>query len=168
MKLLPYPFAIVALLASGMLACRTATADHHPRCDNLSGELSEDPGTAAQCPPDHPACFVGSVDGHHFHASTLFYSESSAPPPATSPGWLSYSGVTTYTTTHGSIITRETGVVSTVPIAEAIGRASLSMEVITGGTGAFDGATGYFFVTGFVVDPERHVSSHVTGKVCRR
>jgi hypothetical protein len=149
-----------------MLAPRTAAADHRPRCETLGGQLEEDPGATAQCPADHPTCFVGAIRGPNFRASTQFYAESSAEPPSTSPGWFSYSGVTTYTTSRGSIVTRETGLGTSAPIPEATGRASLSMEVITGGTGDFAGATGYFFVNGFV-DADRHVSSLVMGKVCR-
>lgn len=155
----------VAVVAA-VLAPRSATADHRPRCYDVAGQLEEDRTTGAECPADHPTCFVGSIDGPRLHATTLFYPESSAAPPSTSPGWYSYSGVTTYTMAHGSIITRETGLGTSAPIPESIGRASLSMEVITGGTGELEGATGYLFVNGFV-DPDFHVTSHVMGKICR-
>jgi len=148
------------------LAPQTATADnHHARCDRVSGELEEDFTTGAACPPDHPNCFTGHIDGHNIHATTRFYGEGSAPAPAPSPGWFSYSGVTTYTMHHGSIVTRETGVTNSDDIPEGGGRASLSLEVITEGTGDLAGATGYLFVTGFV-DADRHVTSHVEGKIC--
>lgn len=159
-----------------MLAPRSANADrakaadkhHHPHCENVSGQLDEDLGGAANCPPDHPGCFIGQIEGHNIHATTQFYGEGSAAPPANSPNWFSYSGVTTYTMRHGSITTRETGLASTVAIVDAEpdgSGASLSLEVITSGTGDLAGATGYLFVTGFV-DENSHVSSKVEGKIC--
>lgn len=151
-----------------MLAPRTADADHHSHCEAVSGQLEEDPAGAANCPTGHPGCFRGQIDGHHLHATTLFFGEGAAAVPPASPNWLSYSGVTTYTTPHGSFTTRETGLVSEVAIAGAEpdgASASLSMEVITSGTGEYAGATGYLFVNGFG-DDARHVVSAVSGRVC--
>jgi hypothetical protein len=152
-----------------MLAPRSATADKPSHCDDVRGDLEEDPGTAAECPADHPRCFVGAIDGHHLRATTLFYAEGAVAAPPTSPNWFAYSGVNTYTTEHGSFATRETGLVSSVPIPDATlpnGRASLSMEVITSGTGDLANATGYLFVNGFA-DDNNHVSSVIMGKICR-
>lgn len=165
MKTVLRMFLIAATLggAAVMLAPRSATADDG-RCITVGGELEEDPG-GANCPADHPSCFMGAIDGHRLEATTLFFAESAAAGPSTSPNWFSYSGVTTYTMEHGSITTRETGLGTTVPIPEATGRASLSLEVITSGTGDFANATGYLFVNGFV-DPNKHVSSLVMGKIC--
>ena len=152
-----------------MLAPRSATADrHHSHCEVVSGELVEDPGGAPNCPTDHPGCFIGGIDGHNLHATTLFFGEGAADVPPTSPGWLSYSGVTTYTTHHGSFTTRETGLVSfdAIPAAQPDGAtASLSMEVITSGTGEYASASGYIFVNGFSDDNE-HVVSAITGRIC--
>ena len=167
---------MLAIAATGcgaavMFTASTATADRKRNCEMVGGQLEEDPGGAANCPAGHPNCFMGAVDGQRLHATTLFFAESAVVGPETSPNWIAYSGVTTYTMDHdrGSITTRETGLVTTVPIPEAElenGRASLSMEVITSGTGEFAGATGYLFVNGFS-DPNKHVSSLVTGKICR-
>jgi len=129
-----------------MLAPRIANADRHhrPHCENVEGHLDEDLGGAANCPPEHPGCFIGHIEGHNIHATTQFYGEGSAPPPEKSPDWFSYSGVTTYTMSHGSIVTRETGLASTVAITDAEpdgSGASLSLEVITGVTGDLTGHT---------------------------
>jgi hypothetical protein len=161
--------AATACGAAVMLAPRKATADlDESKCDIVDGDLQEDPGGSA-CPPDHPNCFMGAIEGKKLRATTLFFGEGSVAAPPTSPNWFCYSGVTTYTTPAGTLATRETGLVTNIPIAQSTppsSRASLSMEVITGGTGEFAGATGYLFVNGFV-DPNRHVTSHVFGKVCR-
>jgi len=163
----------IGLTATGgvalMLAPRSASADrHHMHCEVVSGDLEEDPGGAPNCPADHPGCFIGSIDGHDLRATTLFFGEGAADVPPTSPDWLSYSGVTTYTTRRGSFTTRETGLVSldAIPAAQPDGAtASLSMEVITSGTGEFASATGYIFVNGFS-DDNQHVSSQITGRIC--
>lgn len=157
--------AATATAAAVMLAPRSATADDPgPRCATVSGTLEEDPG-GARCPADHPNCFMGAIHGRKLEATTLFYGEGSVAAPPASPGWFAYSGVTTYTTEDGALVTRETGLVTNFPIPAAPGRASLSMEVITAGTGELAGATGYLFVNGFV-DANRHVMSQVTGTVC--
>jgi hypothetical protein len=152
-----------------MLAPRSATADrHHAHCEAVSGELVEDPGGAPNCPTDHPGCFIGGIDGHNLDATTLFFGEGGAAVPPASPGWFSYSGVTTYTTRHGSFTTRETGVVNVdaIPAAQPDGAtASLSMEVITSGTGDYADASGYIFVNGFA-DDNRHVVSEISGRIC--
>jgi hypothetical protein len=164
---------LVGVAAAGsvalMLAPRTAGADHHHvRCEVVSGNLEEDPGGAANCPADHPGCFIGAIDGHNLHATTQFFGEGAAEVPPASPDWLSYSGVTTYTTHRGSFTTRETGLISldAIPAAQPDGAtASLSMEVLTSGTGEFANATGYIFVNGFS-DDNQHVSSQITGRIC--
>jgi hypothetical protein len=165
---------MLALAATGcgaavMFTASTATADRKNHCENVSGQLEEDLADPANCPADHPRCFTGAIDGHHIHATTQFFGEGAVAAPPASPNWFAYSGVTTYTMEHGSITTRETGLVTNVPIPDAElpnGRASLSMEVITSGTGDLAGATGYLFVNGFV-DDTNHVSSLVMGKICR-
>jgi hypothetical protein len=158
-----------ATCATVMLLPRNAGADHHgPHCEAVSGQLEEDPGGAANCPAGHPGCFIGAIDGHKLHATTLFFGEGAAAAPPNSPNWFSYTGVTTYTMRDGSITTRETGLVNGDAIAGAQpdgATASLSMEVITSGTGSFAGATGYLFVNGFS-DDNRHVSSLVLGRIC--
>lgn len=156
-------------VAAVMLPPRNVKADHHgPHCDAVSGVLEEDPGGAANCPAGHPGCFIGAIDGHKLHATTVFFGDGSASPPANSPNWFSYTGITTYTTHDGSITTRETGLVSTVAIQAAPtddSAASLSMEIITSGTGDLAGAYGYLFVTGFI-DDNSHVVSAVAGRIC--
>src|SRR4029079_5307602 len=98
-----------------------------PHCTNVSGLLKEDPGGTA-CPSDHPNCFMGAIHGHKLHATTLFYGEGSVAAPPASPGWFAYSGVTTYTTDDGAIVTRETGLVThlDIPAARPDSRRGLS------------------------------------------
>lgn len=159
----------LAITITALLAPHSAAADHHhPRCETVGGELEEDPADAASCPAEHPSCYRGGINGDNLRATTLFWGEGAAVVPPASPNWLSYSGVNTYTTRRGSFATRETGLISTVAIPGARpdgATASMSMEVLTGGTGEYANATGYIFVNGFS-DENHHVSSHITGRIC--
>jgi hypothetical protein len=152
-----------------MLAPRTVLADHHrPHCEIVDGQLAEDPGGAANCPPDHPGCFIGEIHGRGLHATTQFYGDGAGTPPANSPDFIPYTGITSYTTNHGSFTTRESGHFSTVAIVDAPedgDAASFSIEIITSGTGELTNATGYLYVTGFI-NNDSHVSSSVTGRIC--
>jgi len=152
-----------------MLAPRSAQADrHHDHCEIVDGQLAEDLGGAANCPPDHPGCFIGEIHGRGLHATTQFFGDGAGTPPANSPDFIPYTGITSYTTHHGSFTTRESGHFSTVDIVDAPedgDGASFSIEIITSGTGEFANATGYLYVTGFI-NPESHVTSSVTGKIC--
>ncbi|MEO8553077.1 MAG: hypothetical protein ABI678_24055 [Kofleriaceae bacterium] len=164
-----FAFGATACGVALMLAPRTAQADpHHRRCEIVDGKLAEDPAGAANCPTGHPGCFRGEIHGRGLHAATLFYGDGAGTPPVNSPDFIPYTGITTYTTNHGSFVTRESGHYSTVEIAEAPeggDGASFSIEIITSGTGEFANATGYLYVTGFVNNAS-HVSSTVTGKIC--
>lgn len=163
-----FAFGATACSVALMLAPRTAQADHHPHCQIVDGQLAEDPGGAANCPAGHPGCFIGAIHGRGLHATTQFYGDGAGTPPANSPDFIPYTGITTYTTDHGSFTTRESGHYSTVEIADAPEEgdgASFSIEVIKSGTGEFANATGYLYVTGFI-DNAAHVSSSVTGKIC--
>ena len=134
------------------------------RCREVRADMAEDLVTAG-CKPGETSCYVGEVDGRGLHATTHFKGDSSAAGPGTSPGWVSYSGLFEYTTDRGVIKTRETGVVNTTQGNLQSG-AVTAMQVIVEGTGAYEGATGYFFVSGFNVGG--HVETEVTGKICRR
>jgi hypothetical protein len=127
--------------------------------------LVEDFVGAAGCPAEHPNCFRGRLEGRGLCATTLFFAEATAAVPPQSPGWRSYSGLQEYTTEHGTLLTRETGLSNngTGGTPSASG-GSLSLEDIIAGTGQFAGASGYLFVSGFV--DEGHVESRVTGKIC--
>ena len=62
------------------------------------------------------------------------------------------------------IFTRETGVVNTTEGQPESG-ALTAFQKIVEGTGAYEGATGHFFVSGFNIN--NHVVTKVTGTICR-
>ena len=171
----------IALCAWGIVGCavdgageQTAGADElsppaldeqsgngDPKCIKVNGDLVEDKSTTS-CKPGHSSCFLGVFTGTNgLTATTYFKADSGVPGPATSPGSSAYSGVFEYTTELGTLVMRETG--ANAPDApESV--AVAAFQKITSATGALSGASGHFFVSGFVVGT--HVTTKVTGKVC--
>jgi hypothetical protein len=170
----------IALCASGIVGCaldageQTAdtedlsspsldiqSEDGNPKCKKLQGDLVEERSTTG-CKPGHNSCFLGVFTGNHgLSATTYFKGDGSGPGPATSPGSFIYSGVFEYTTGLGTLQMRETGV-NAPDNPERL--AVTAFQKITSATGALSGASGHFFVSGFVTDA--NVITKVTGKVC--
>ena len=149
-------FAGIALCALPLQA-----QEARPRCFNVRGHLEEHLQTEG-CKPPHKSCFRGVLKGDHgFHATTYFKADSSVSGPETSPGSTAYSGAFEYTTDRGTVQARETGVNAPVDPTQL---AVTAYQKITTGTGAYAGATGHFFVSGFVADTG--VVTEVTGQVC--
>jgi hypothetical protein len=134
-----------------------------PRCRDLRGEMVEDFSNVG-CEPPSTSCFLGRVRANHgFRGTTRFDSDSGAAGPPTSPGFASYSGIFEYFTDRGTIVTRETGVVNNTTGNPESG-AVTAFQKITSATGELEGATGYFFVSGFSIN--RHVETTVIGRIC--
>jgi hypothetical protein len=70
---------------------------------------------------------------------------------------LSYSALLTITTRRGSLTTRDTGIFDTAAGLFA------SRDIVVGGTGIFEGATGHIFYTGTGVTA---FDAHATGEIC--
>jgi hypothetical protein len=150
----------LALAASGGGA---AAEPHYQRCTRVQADLVEDLATEG-CKPGLPDCYLGEIEGRGLDGTTHFRSDSAAAGPSTSPGWVSYSGPFEYTTRRGTLVTRETGVVNTTSGNLQSG-AVTAMQLVVSGTGIYEGATGYLFVSGFNVGG--HVVTRVTGTICR-
>lgn len=162
--------ASIAVAACAVACATTAGArvvaandDRGPRCRHVRAEMVEDLVTEG-CKPGETSCFVGEVWGRGLRGTTHFKGDSQAPGPSKSPGWISYSGLFEYTTERGTILLRETGVVNQTQGNLESG-AVTAMQLIIGGTGAYDGATGYLFVSGFNLGG--HVETDVSGTICR-
>ena len=157
---------MIGLTTVGLAILATAggaSADEdQSKCIKVAAHMVEDRSTTG-CKPTESSCFLGEVKGPGLHATTHFKGDSGAAGPSTSPGWISYSGLFEYTSNHGTIVARETGAVNVTQGNVASG-ATTAFQLITGGTGIFTGATGYFFVRGFNVDD--HVETEVDGKIC--
>src|SRR5262245_3027351 len=149
--------AMAALLATGNLAA----AD--PSCKPVHADLVEDRATQG-CELPGQVCFLGEVDGNHgLRGTTRFHAESSAAGPSTSPGFISYSGKFEYFTDRGNLVMRESGLAHP-PNGSPDDGVTAAFQRVVSGTGDFDGATGYFFVSGFNIGG--HVVTKVTGTLC--
>ena len=154
----------MAVLAAGTAVTSAAAQAIESKCKNVHADLVEDRSTTG-CKPGHPVCFLGEVDGNHgLRGTTYFRGDSSAAGPSTGlAGFISYSGVFEYTTDRGTLVTRETGVTNTSTGQPQSG-AVTAYQQIQSATGEFEGATGYFFVSGF--GSGGHIVTRVTGRVC--
>lgn len=146
-------FAIMLGLAVGQVRGEDARAT----CKSIHADLLEVRSTT--CKPGHSSCFIGEVDGNHgLRGTTYFKGDSATPPIPTSPGFVGYSGVFEYTTERGTLVARESGVTS------ATERVVTAYQKITAGTGQYEGAAGYLFVSGD--NDGQRVVTRVTGEIC--
>jgi hypothetical protein len=157
---------LAALLGAASLGVSAQEADQDhagPKCRDVRADLVED-RTDQGCEVPGTFCFIGQLHGnHHFKGTTRFKGDSGAAGPPTSPGFSSYSGKFEYFLDGGSLICRETGVTNTTRGNPESG-AVTAFQKITSGTGDLEGATGYFFVSGFNID--NHVVTKVMGRIC--
>lgn len=146
---------VLLLSAPGVPLTARHTAAH---CKAIHADLVESRSTTV-CKPSDPVCFVGEVDGNHgLRGTTYFRGDSRTDPIPTSPQFIGYSGVFEYTTDHGTLIARESGVTSP---AQGVVTAH---QRITDATGDYAGATGYFFVSGS--NDGQNVVTTVVGQIC--
>lgn len=133
-------------------------------CKSIRADLVEIPSTTG-CDPGLPSCFLGEVNGNHgIRGVTHFRADSVAAGPSTAlPGFISYSGLFEYRTRDGVIRTREQGVTN-VQAGQPQSGAVTGYQQISGGTGAFEGATGFFFVSGRNTDDV--IQARITGELC--
>lgn len=152
-----------ALLATGLAACAFAVPAHAD-CKAIHADLIEIPSTVG-CNPGRSSCFLGEVAGNHgLRGTTHFYGDSGAAGPATGlAGFISYSGPFEYRTAGGDLVMRETGVTNTGSGQPQSG-AVTAYQQVTGGTGIFEGATGFLFVSGRRVGDV--IETTVAGEIC--
>lgn len=152
----------IALLSSLLLLASAPL--HATECKSIHADLVELRSTTG-CNPGLSACFLGIVDGDHgLRGTTHFASDSHvSTSPATSPGFIIYSGPFEYRLASGSLTMRETGV-SNGTTGQPSSGAVTAYQQIVAGTGDFEGATGHFFVSGRRVSGV--VTTQVSGEVC--
>src|SRR5207237_4686119 len=101
------------------------------------------------------------------NGTAFFTADSIAAGPSTAPNALaavSYSGVLQITTDKGTLSTRDTGIFDTSTGNAPSGFFS-SFDVVIGGTGQFQGATGDLFIGGKTIAGQ-FVTSVITGELC--
>ena len=152
-------------IAPGLLVLLTlATAPayaHGNKCKKIHADLVEVSSTQG-CNPGLATCFLGEVDGNHgLRGVTHFNGDSGAAGPATSPGFISYSGPFEYRLEKGTLTMRETGVTISGPAGGVV----TAYQEIVAGTGEVAGATGYFFVSG-LKDGHGMIDTFINGEIC--
>lgn len=157
---------VASLFAVASLGLPVAADDdgEGPTCKTIEADLVEDLFTVG-CKPGHASCFLGVLAGNHgFIGTTYFRGDSGAAGPATSPGFRSYSGIFEYTTAHGTIVARETGVVNVTQGNPESGAVTAHHKILET-TGDYVGTTGYLFVSGFSLN--NHVVTKIIGQICK-
>jgi hypothetical protein len=139
-----------SLLVSGAVALtagRSAAAEERQRCHRVHGGIRASV-VAQGCTSPVGLCTAGEFHGDGLlNGTTSLTADGIVPaagmPAVEAPTTLSYSGLLTITTPHGTLTTRDTGIFDTAGIGLFASR-----DVIVAGTGIFAGATGHIFYTG--------------------
>jgi hypothetical protein len=152
--------SLVAVNAPATPLVKEAVADG--RCHRLHGKGGIHSKVVADgCASPVGLCTAGVFEGDHvLRGSTSFVADGIAPAAGLlveAPTTLSYSGLLTITTRHGSLTTRDTGIFDTAAGVFA------SRDVIVGGTGIFEGATGYLTFQG---TGTTEFESDAAGEIC--
>jgi hypothetical protein len=153
--------AVVGLLAV------PAGAQEQPaplKCKAVRGDLVEVRSTEG-CKPEHSFCFLGEVDGNHgLRGTTYFRGDASALFPSTAPTFRSYTGNFEYFLHHGTLTMREMGLTEPPGISPDSSGVVNAYQKIVAGTGEFEGATGYLFVSGF--NRDQRIVTTIHGEIC--
>ena len=137
-----------------------------PRCKRIHGDLVEAPSTTG-CKPEHPSCFLGEVDANHGLRGTTYFrgdAGSSFTYP-TAPTFRGYTGNFEYTTPRGTLIMKEMGTTEPFNASNPQSGVVNAYQRIVEGTGEFEGATGYLFVSGF--NRNQRVVTTLHGEICK-
>lgn len=162
----PSPVRVSMTALALMLLSSPLSADRqpdHPSCKRIEATLVETPSTTG-CKPEHTSCFLGEARGNRgFRASTYFKGDSAGVAPPATPDFLPYSGRFEYTTSHGTLVMRETGLTNQSQGNPESGAVTAYQKVVEA-TGDLAGSTGYFFVSGF--NRDGRILTRVFGEIC--
>lgn len=146
---------LAALIVFGVAATRAQTGKG---CTTVQGTMTES-RTTTGCRDGRKSCFVGELAADQgLRGTTYFHGDGSGTPASTSPAFTPYGGFFEYATPKGTIALREAGIVS------AADGVVTAFQKITGGTGAYAGATGHFYVFGTTRDDR--VVTRLHGEIC--
>jgi hypothetical protein len=138
-----------------------------PRCKKIHGDLLEQPSTTG-CKPEHTSCFLGEVDANHGLRGTTYFkgdANSTVLYPPTAPTFRGYTGNFEYITHRGTLIMKEMGMTEPFNASNPQSGVVNAYQRVVGGTGDFEGATGYLFVSGF--NRNQRVVTTVHGEICK-
>jgi len=154
--------ALTAVVSLAVTASAQAPTD--PRCKAVHADLVENRSDVCK-PGDTVPCFLGEVDGNHgLRGTTYFKGESSALFPGGAPTFRSYVGNFEYTTATGTLTMREMGLSEPSANTTPDGGVVNAFQRVASGTGEFEGATGFLFVSGF--NRSGHIVTTVHGTIC--
>jgi len=137
----PIGSVLAIVLASGVVSAGLAQAGGETSCKRIRAQIVDATATAGCTSPDN-FCAAGTVLANHFLNGTTFFTlDGFARGPVIAPGFNSTSGVLVYTTEHGTLTVRETGI-SDISLSAGTGHGAAVQEIL-GGTGRFTGVTGH-------------------------
>ncbi|HZI13997.1 MAG TPA: hypothetical protein VE153_26765 [Myxococcus sp.] len=144
------------VVAGGALAQETARAK--PKCVKVNGTLTSALSTGA-CASPVGICTTGEFKGDGLLNGPISFTADSVGPasPAEAPTTLVYSGVLTIQAKQGTLTIRDTGIFDTANGLVA------ARDLVLGGTGIFEGATGYILFNGRGTTSFVHEAS---GEIC--
>ncbi len=148
--------------ATGVAAAQVAV---NPRCLPVQGTIHSEFVTQ-NCTSPVGLCTAGTITGAGpLDGATTFAALLVAPsaglPTVESPFNLSYSGRLTITASHGTLVTRDLGVLDAAHLAFT------EMERPESGTGVFaNPGNSVFFISGSIVDNGNGFQGDLSGTVC--
>ena len=162
MRQVTFCLALVAVVGFGASASAQTTTDQV--CKAVHADLVEN--RSESCRPGETApCFYGEVDGNHgLRGTTYFKGEAGASFPTGAPTFRSYVGNFEYTTATGTLVMREMGLSEPSANTTPDGGVVNAFQRVVTGTGEFEGATGFLFVSGF--NRSGHILTTVHGTIC--
>ncbi len=172
-QLLNMALVSIALLAGGGLFLTNQVAADE--CETVKMELvtqtvtPDNPNNIAPCTSPIPFCTEGTLAGDlegNVHYNILSLNPISNPLPKLA-NVVRYLADSTWFLEDGTVQIEEVGVFD--PLPGGTGRFA-SVQVITGGTGAFVGATGELTLAGDTIDhpPNTFFPQRLTGTICLR
>lgn len=115
------------------------------------------------CNSPNGFCAAGTVHGNlGLNGTTWFVLDGFVRVSQSAPAYRSPTGILVYTTPHGTLTVRETGI-SLPETAEAHGRLAALQEVLEG-TGRFSGATGFLYLASEAIQGTFYAD--LTGELC--
>jgi hypothetical protein len=154
--------SMLLLGSTSQFPIQSATA--HSRCHRLDGDAGIQGAVAADgCTSPVGLCTAGVFIGDSLLRGTTSLTADGIAPAAGMPlveatTTLSYSGLLTITTHHGTLTTRDTGIFDTAGTGLFASR-----DVVVSGTGIFEGATGHIFYIGTGVTK---FDARALGEIC--
>ena len=161
-------FCMVTTVVAGLFAVNVGAQDQAAaaRCKAVHGDLVEAPSTTG-CKPEHTSCFLGEVDANHGLRGTTYFrgdAGSVAFPPG-APTFRAYTGNFEYITQHGTLVMKEVGMTEPFTASNPLSGVVNAYQRVVSGTGEFEGATGYLFVSGF--NRNQRVVTKLYGEICK-